>query len=1718
MIIKYNKQISITLRKAIRPKKIMCRTNDSHADYYNSTYFGCSEEEHSNNSSNLYDSYGEPKRYYYTKKQLRRMRAYCEKRHLGLGFEENGKVFFYDLYIQEPLDEEYEREKKETQEYLDNFKKSSKKKKKVDYKYYANLDPTEEFSEFDLYVNLVSYRLFFSISETRKKVSDEQITFDNVREHAYNLALKRTAYYKRYFTKERIIKNKLYKKVRTYRLIISQILLHIANVYLNYVYWFFIICYRCLKIIFKFFFNNAYLIFIEYPKSSAIQRLTIKDKFFLYCILYFEFLMIFTFSIKIENKKLKTSSDDHEINSLIARRRNSLTKRHRDSLPFVIKPEKFKIPLKNCQLEKKKIIEVKNYSYIFKSVKELFKMRSRHKHKYKRRMYKRKFMLARYPLYKRYIKDIFNFRNVQKNVINRSFRSWNMKKNIQKQLVGYQFPELNLVNSEQEAKNIPDLYVSVAQKSKTLPYNVVDFDNDINSYIIESKPDDELTYSGGFFRQSQAVADPVTSTKDLLVYATMKKFSPSWHGYRDYDLYLDYLDEIGTHWFIVSQADYNRLLAYERRKLVVPKNFLHQDDNTNVPLTSMSSNFDLNFPVSNMLSYLDVPVLHQLDKKDPESWRKLFLMKMKNNQTGLYEGPLLPFNKNRDIFFGGFLECKFDLPSLFSVFDTSIAPDRLRRKSVYNFRGSKRYKGRVRRTKLFSNYERGSFRKRLWANLFPAEQYNRLLLNEYKSAKHMKEDANAVIVRRINKGERITTGNASYLAFPEYYSIKSRFAIAGNINRSFQRAYRSNLMKFEEKRDFEGSKKLESELFTDNLVKVVRDFNGNVVDQDTINAHIGKGGSLRMKFENFGYDEYSNGVFVELLPLNREIINGSEKSGFHNFIDLNKKGKYFTCFFKFRLLNNLLNPVVSVFEMLTSFLFAIGSIDIFGLIPEYIALIDIESTEDIFVKNSITLLLCFLLLFNNVIIVLFFKKIQTAIIRSMSIHLLDYLYNLEDEYNEIPVFSTIRHYIADWFNLSYFLPYTIYKKFDIDFGSVVGIDRYVTKFHELFEVVGYKPLLYEAPNFLKKSIQEERKFLRESLDLKETRQTHLILSGAPGTGKTYLVKALGGELGIPVLLFTPNQFIGGLEDKVQRLFEKAERMTPCIIFIDEIDSVGYARPNIDLGGELVSVVDRPDSYKSFSKFLRDRRGFSTIDIYKNGNPFTGYIGSHIAWRDGLNQMGLTPTEELFVNIEGYVDRKDETLALYLKSPENDRSMLYRLLIECDGITGRLANKPESKYTWSVLNLLRKRRGIGVIGATNRYNVLDPALTRVGRFHTRLHFETLNERERYYLFQMNLGLNLNFDENIDWSYFMKMTSGWTPAEVAGVVAHANMIAYQEKVLNLSCKMLNDSMNYMLGINLVSDREFVYKEKGDLLLFKQASRLFFDHVFQTGSNRDVYSKYNRGDNADLVNYQKKIASYFTIHDKDRKFFEEQLIGLLGSKIGEIFYLLYKRPIDFDSPENPMIITFENDITVEYVIVFVLLMINYWCLYSDDSLVNGEALLGLDQHKRFILEGGDNILDVLAIKIMSARTDHPEYHYLHDLFHFVFNKTPYSLVEIGKKLDWLHSYSIQFGSGRATETINPYVAMPIRIYGHYVSLKFTSSILLDFIGFQGDAMEQNIYKIINEALIRGFKMLLNNLEAFEFVKEKLEESEYLKILDMKDLFKKTTIKINYNYETNK
>lgn len=98
----------------------------------------------------------------------------------------------------------------------------------------------------------------------------------------------------------------------------------------------------------------------------------------------------------------------------------------------------------------------------------------------------------------------------------------------------------------------------------------------------------------------------------------------------------------------------------------------------------------------------------------------------------------------------------------------------------------------------------------------------------------------------------------------------------------------------------------------------------------------------------------------------------------------------------------------------------------------------------------------------------------------------------------------------------------------------------------------------------------------------------ILLNGAPGTGKTLLAKAIAGEAGVPFISVNGSsfeeKFVGVGASRVRKLFKKAKEMAPCIIFIDELDSVAESR-----------YTGRSYSEQTLNQLLSEMDGFDERD-------------------------------------------------------------------------------------------------------------------------------------------------------------------------------------------------------------------------------------------------------------------------------------------------------------------------------------------------------------------------------------------------------------------------------------------------------------------------------------------------------------------------------------------
>lgn len=161
----------------------------------------------------------------------------------------------------------------------------------------------------------------------------------------------------------------------------------------------------------------------------------------------------------------------------------------------------------------------------------------------------------------------------------------------------------------------------------------------------------------------------------------------------------------------------------------------------------------------------------------------------------------------------------------------------------------------------------------------------------------------------------------------------------------------------------------------------------------------------------------------------------------------------------------------------------------------------------------------------------------------------------------------------------------------------------------------------------------------------------VLLVGPPGTGKTLLARAVAGEAGVPFFHAAGSEFdeilVGQGARRIRDLFKAAKEKSPCVVFIDEIDSVGAKRTN--------SVL-HPYANQTINQLLTEMDGF-----HQNQNIIV--LGATNR-REDLDRALLRPGRfdiEVDVGLPDYVGRK-QIIDLYLKkilSKDIDVELLAR---------------------------------------------------------------------------------------------------------------------------------------------------------------------------------------------------------------------------------------------------------------------------------------------------------------------------------------------------------------------------------------------------------------------------------------------------------------------------
>lgn len=142
------------------------------------------------------------------------------------------------------------------------------------------------------------------------------------------------------------------------------------------------------------------------------------------------------------------------------------------------------------------------------------------------------------------------------------------------------------------------------------------------------------------------------------------------------------------------------------------------------------------------------------------------------------------------------------------------------------------------------------------------------------------------------------------------------------------------------------------------------------------------------------------------------------------------------------------------------------------------------------------------------------------------------------------------------------------RKTKVTFEDIAGLDEEKEELKEIVE-------------FLKKP----KKFTEMGAKIPKG----VLLYGKPGTGKTLIAKAIAGEADVPFISMSGSEFIemfAGLgASRVRKLFDKARRLSPCIVFIDEIDAIGSRRTS-NSGAET-------ENNQTLNQLLVEMDGFSS---------------------------------------------------------------------------------------------------------------------------------------------------------------------------------------------------------------------------------------------------------------------------------------------------------------------------------------------------------------------------------------------------------------------------------------------------------------------------------------------------------------------------------------------
>ena len=260
-----------------------------------------------------------------------------------------------------------------------------------------------------------------------------------------------------------------------------------------------------------------------------------------------------------------------------------------------------------------------------------------------------------------------------------------------------------------------------------------------------------------------------------------------------------------------------------------------------------------------------------------------------------------------------------------------------------------------------------------------------------------------------------------------------------------------------------------------------------------------------------------------------------------------------------------------------------------------------------------------------------------------------------------------------------------------------------------------------------------------------------LLTGPPGTGKTLLVQAIAGETSVPVVtqsggLLQNPRLRGKGARTLHKLFLRAREIAPCIIFIDEIDGIGTRRQFLPSHIDIYGRYD-PIEWLEEGSFAPPKMDPTQLPLQRRAE----FLDDHDPYWEEPEFTQMVQSARIPIDVL-------QDLQFSRGARSEQLIMLTQLLIELDGLH-------------SLENIL-------VIGATNRLEILDPALMRPGRFQRILRFHLPNYHTRINLLKLYTHGSKIGIENISWDYFSKRTYGLSSADIASIVFASELTAIQQ----------------------------------------------------------------------------------------------------------------------------------------------------------------------------------------------------------------------------------------------------------------------------------------------------------------------------------------------------